>query len=118
MAWRLHDIIRFNIVNLTLNDLKNSPNIEQLDILLDTNGYVEWFTFSPQYHEVFEAFNQIVRTQSKQITTVNQVKKFVEHCFNNAYDKANKEFDIDDMYACVCETNIPEDTIIVIEFED
>ena len=79
---------------------------------------VEWFTFSPQYHEVFEAFNQIVRTQSKQITTVNQVKKFVEHCFNNAYDKANKEFDIDDMYACVCETNIPDDTIIVIEFED
>jgi len=77
-----------------------------------------WLTFSPQYREVMDVFNDIVRKDFNRVTTFGQVRNFVEVCFSCFYEKSNEQLDLDDMLALVCEEDLSEDTIILIDFED
>ena len=81
------------------------------------NNYF-WLTFSPQYREVMDAFNDIVRKDFNRVTTFGQVRNFVEFCFSRFYENSNEQLDLDDMLSVVCSSELPEDAIILIEFED
>ena len=119
MAWRLHDYIHLNLTSVKLSELQSSKeSLKALDSLLNGNKQIRLITFSPQTHVIWDAFEQIVRKDNRYVTTFKQVKEFVEICFNNHYEKSNDYFDIDGMLAHVCETEAPDDTVVVIEFED
>ena len=120
MAWRLHDLIHLHLTDATLFDLQTGlSSLIMLDrVLGDEDTEYFWLTFSPQHEEVMNAFNDLVRKDFKRVTTFGQVKAFVEFCFTNFYEKSNESLDLDDMLYVVCNSDVPEDTIIIIEFED
>lgn len=67
--------------------------------------------------EVFDAFNEIVRSESSYITTLDQVMDFVKFC---AADHSKYAFPV---IAGVLLTDLPnlklpKDLLVVIEFED
>ena len=120
MAWRINDLIHLHLTNVKLSDLQNGlDSLKLLDNVLNEveNGYF-WLTFSPQYREVMDIFNDIVRKDFNRVTTFGQVRDFVEVCFSRFYEKSNEQLDLDDMLALVCEEDLSEDTIILIDFED
>ena len=119
MAWRLHDYIHLHLTKTKLSELQSCKEpLKLLDSLLDDNKQVCFITFSPQAHVIWDTFEQIVRKDNRCVTTFKQVKEFVETCFNNHYEKSNDYFDIDEMLACVSEIEVPDDTVVIIEFED
>ena len=119
MAWRLHDFIHLYLTDCKLSDLKSCNNpVKILDNILGYDNNERIITFSPQTDVIWDTFEQIVRNDNKYVTTFKQVKEFVETCFNNHYEKSNDYFDIDEMLACVSEIEAPDDTIVVLEFED
>lgn len=120
MAWRLHDLIHLHLTNVKLSDLQNGlDSLKLLDnVLNEVENEYFWLTFSPQYREVMDIFNDIVRKDFNRVTTFGQVRTFVESCFSRFYEKSNEQLDLDDMLALVCEEDLPEDTIILIDFED
>ena len=120
MAWRLHDYIHLHLTDFTVSDLQTEGNsLGLIDKLLnEDNRFDSWITFSPQYREVFDIFNDLVRKDFRYVTTFGQVRDFVELCFSRYYEKSNDLLDLDEMLAQVCEEDLPEDTIILIEFED
>lgn len=119
MAWRLHDFIHLDLTDTKLSDLKNYDNpLKMLDNILDYDNNERFITFSPQTQVIMDAFDEIVRVDNKYVTTFKQVKEFVELCFKEHYEKATEYFDIDEMIALVYETEVSDDTIITIEFED
>ena len=42
----------------------------------------------------------------------------MEFCFNQYYEKSNESLDLDEMLAQVCEQDLAEDLLVIIEFED
>lgn len=119
MAWRLHDYIHLHLTKTKLSELQSCKEpLKALDSLLDDNKQIRLMTFSPQTHVIWDTFEQIVRKDNRRVTTFKQVKEFVELCFKEHYEKATEYFDIDEMIASVYEIKVPDDTIIVIEFED
>lgn len=120
MAWRLHDYIHLHLTNFTVSDLQTKGSaLGLIDKFLDEdNRFDSWVTFSPQYREVYDVFNDLVRKEYRYVTTFGQVRAFVESCFSQFYEKSNEMFDLDEMLAQVCEEDLPEDTIILIELED
>lgn len=118
MAWRLHDLIHLRIVDERLEIAQGNPLLDTLDKVLDVDEPIDWITFSPQYSEVFDAFNKIVRKNSKYITTAKQVIEFVDYCIENFSDKADLNFDLDRMNDLTHAVHLPDDLIIVIELED
>lgn len=120
MAWKINDLIHLHLTNVKLSDLQNGlDSLKLLDNVLNEveNGYF-WLTFSPQYREVMDIFNDIVRKDFNRVTTFGQVRDFVEVCFSRFYEKSNEQLDLDVMLALVCEEDLSEDTIILIDFED
>ena len=120
MVWRLHDYIHLHLTDFTVSDLQTEDNtLGLIDKLLnEDNRFDSWITFSPQYREVFDTFKDLVCKNFRYVTTFGQVRGFVEFCFSRYYDKSNDLLDLDEMLAQVCEGDLPEDTIILIEFED
>lgn len=119
MAWRLHDYIHLNLTDVKLSDLQSCENpLKMLDNILDDNNCERLITFSPQTQIIWDTFNEIVRQDNKYLTTFKQVKDFAEICFKKYYEKSNEYFDIDEMIASVYDINTPDDTIVIIEFED
>lgn len=120
MAWRINDLIHLHLTSVTIFDLQTGlGSLTMLDrVLGDEDNEYFWLTFSPQYREVMDAFNDLVRKDFKRVTTFGRVRAFVEFCFTNFYEKSNESLDLDDMLYVVCSSDIPEDTIITIEYED
>ena len=77
MAWRLHDLIHLRIVDERLEVAQGNPLLDTLDKVLDVDEHIDWITFSPQYREVLDAFNEFVRKNHKCITTAKQLFEFV-----------------------------------------
>lgn len=120
MAWRLHDLIHLHLTNIKMSDLQTGlDSLKLLDnVLNEVDNEYFWLTFSPQYREIMDIFNEIVRKDFNRVTTFGQVREFVEFCFSQYYAKSNDLLDLDEMLAQVCEDDLPEDTIILIELED
>lgn len=120
MAWRLHDYIHLHLTDFTVSDLQTEGNtLGLIDKLLnEDNRFDSWITFSPQYREVFDTFNDLVRKDFRYVTTFGQVRDFIEFCFSRYYEKSNEQLDLDDMLSVVCSSELSEDTIILIDFED
>lgn len=119
MAWRLHDFIHLDLTDCKLSDLQSCDNpLKMLDNILDYDNNERFITFSPQTQVIMDAFDEIVRKDNKYVTTFKQIKEFVELCFKEHYEKATEYFDIDEMLACVSEIEVPDDTVVVLEFED
>lgn len=119
MAWRLHDFIHLDLTDIKLSDLKTCENpLKLLDNILDYNNSIRLITFSPQTQVILDIFNEIVRKDSKHVTTFKQVKEFVETCFKEHYEKTTDYFDIDEMIASIYDIDASDDTILIIEFED
>lgn len=84
---------------------------------MDKNEWELLFTFKPLTQEVFDAFNEIVRSDSRYITTLGRVMDFVKFC---ASDPNKYSFPV---LAGVLLTDLPnlklpKDLLVVIEFED
>lgn len=120
MAWRLHDYIHLHLTDIRISDLQTEKNpLNLFDKLLDEDNRFDcWLTFSPQYQEILDAFEDLVRKDFRYVTTFGQVKTFVEFCFNQYYEKSNESLDLDEMLAQVCEQDLAEDLLVIIEFED
>lgn len=120
MAWRLHDYIHLHLTDFTVSDLQTEGSaLGLIDKLLnEDNRFDSWITFSPQYREIFDTFNDLVRKDFRYVTTFGQVREFVEFCFSQYYAKSNDLLELDEMLVQVCEEDLPEDTIILIELED
>lgn len=119
MTWRLHDFIHLDLTDTKVSDLKSCENpLKMLDNILDYDNNKRFITFSPQTQIIMDIFNDIVRKDSKYVTTFKQVKEFIETCFNQHYEKSNDYLDIDEMIASIYTINLSDDTIITIEFED
>ena len=120
MAWRINDLVHLHLTNVKISDLQTGlDSLELLDnVLNEVENEYFWLTFSPQYREVMDIFNAIVRKEFNRVTTFGQVREFVEFCFSRFYEKSNEQLDLDDMLYVVCSSELPEDTIILIDFED
>ena len=124
MVWRLHDLIHLRIVDERVPVAEENSNLDTLEILdildkvLDVDQHVDWLTFSPQHYEILEAFNQIIRSNHKYITTAQQVIKFVEYCVDNFSDKSDINFNLSKMYDYTHSVHFPDDLLVVIELED
>jgi hypothetical protein len=120
MAWRINDLVHLHLTNTKLSDLQSElDSLNLLDkVLSDVENDYFWLTFSPQYTEVYNLFNEVVRKDFKRVTTYGQVREFVEICFSRFYEKSNEQLDLDDMLYVVCSSELSEDTIVLIEFED
>lgn len=120
MAWGLHDLIHLHLTGVKLSDLQSGlDGLNMLDkVLGDEDNCYFWLTFSPQYREVMDLFDEVIREDFKRVTTFGQVRTFVELCFSRYYEKSNEQLDLDDMLYVVCSSDVPEDTIIILEFED
>lgn len=118
MVWRLTDLIHLHVTDVRQSEFKDTKILLSLcDKLLDTNERELLFTFEPQKQEVFDAFNEIVRSESSYITTLGQVMDFVKFC---AADHSKYAFPV---IAGVLLTDLPnlklpKDLLVVIEFED
>lgn len=120
IAWRLHDLIHFHLTDIRISDLQTEENsLVLLDKLLGEDHRDDcWLTFSPQYQEILDAFKNLVLKDFRNITTFGQVRNFVEFCFTRYYEKSNESLDLDEMLAQVCEQDLAEDLLVIIEFED
>lgn len=120
MAWKINDLVHLRLTGTKLSDLQNGLDILNLldKVLSDEDTDCFWLTFSPQYREVMDVFNDIVRKDFNRVTTFGQVRNFVEVCFSRFYEKSNEQLDLDDMLSVVCSSDLSEDTIILIDFED
>jgi hypothetical protein len=118
MVWRLTDLIHLHVTDVRQSELKDSKTpLSLCDKLLNTNERELLFTFEPQKQEVFDAFNEIVRSESSYITTLGQVMDFVKFC---TADPSKYSFPV---LAGVLLTDLPnlklpKDLLVVIEFED
>jgi hypothetical protein len=118
MAWRLHDLIHFHLTAIQTSNLQTDP-LKIVDQLLDEDERIDcWITFSPQFEEIYDTFNRIIQKNLRHITTVKQVREFVETCFNQYYEKSNLSLDLDEMLAQVHDPHLNDDMIVIIEFED
>lgn len=120
MAWKISDLVHLHLTNVKMSDLQTGlDSLKLLDnVLNEVENEYFWLTFSPQYREVMDIFNDIVRKDFNRVTTFGQVRAFVELCFSRYYEKSNEQLDLDDMLSVVCCSDLPEDTIILIDFED
>lgn len=120
MAWRLHDFIHLHLTDIRISDLQTENNpLNLFDKLLDEDNRLDcWLTFSPQHREIFNVFEDLVRKDFRHVTTFGQVRAFVEFCFTQYYEKSNESLDLDEMLAQVCEQDLAEDLLVIIEFED
>lgn len=118
MVWRLNDLIHLYVTEVRQSEFKDTKTpLSLCDKLLNTNERELLFTFEPLRQEVFDAFNEIVRSDSSYITTLGQVMDFVKFC---ASDPNKYSFSV---LAGVLLTDLPnlklpKDLLVVIEFED
>lgn len=119
MVWRLHDYIHLYLTDIRLSDLNMSRHpLSLCDDLLDKSERELLFTFSPLKQGVFDTFNQIVRKNSKYVTTLGQVLDFVNFCVkdsaNYPFSILDSDFSVEDLLAL----NLPKNLLVIIEFED
>lgn len=118
MAWRLHDLIHFHLTAVQTSNLQTDL-LKIVDQLLDEDERINcWITFSPQFEKIYDTFNRIIRKDLQHITTVKQVREFVETYFNQYYEKSNSSLDLDEMLAQIHDPHLNDDMIVIIEFED
>lgn len=118
MVWQLHDLIHLYLTDVRQSEFKTTQTpLSLCDNLMDKNEWELLFTFKPLTQEVFDAFNEIVRSDSRYITTLGRVMDFVKFC---ASDPNKYSFPV---LAGVLLTDLPnlklpKDLLVVIEFED
>ena len=118
MVWQLHDLIHLYLTDVRQSEFKTTQTpLSLCDNLMDKNEWGLLFTFKPLTQEVFDAFNEIVRSDSRYITTLGRVMDFVKFC---ASDPNKYSFPV---LAGVLLTDLPnlklpKDLLVVIEFED
>lgn len=118
MVWQLHDLIHLYLTDVRQSEFKTTQTpLNLCDKLMDKNEWELLFTFEPQTQEVFDTFNDIVRKDSRFITTLGQVMDFVKFC---TADPNKYSFPV---LAGVLLTDLPnlklpKDLLVVIEFED
>lgn len=118
MVWRLNDLIHLRLNEVRQSEFKDTKSpLSLCDKLLDTNERELLFTFEPQKQEVFDAFNEIVRSESSYITTLGQVMDFVKFC---ASDPSKYSFPVLEgvLLTDLPNLKLPKDLLVVIEFED
>ena len=64
------------------------------------------------------AFNKIVFKNNQYVTTIKQVKEFIDKCLTHYHQQTKNYFDNDEIFTLVYESNIPDDTVVTIEFEE
>lgn len=118
MVWQLHDLIHLYLTDVRQSEFKTTQTpLSLCDNLMAKNEWELLFTFKPLTQEVFDAFNEIVRSDSRYTTTVSQVMDFVKFCEVNLSKYAFPLL-AGISKAEISKLKLPKDLLVVIEFED
>jgi predicted HAD superfamily Cof-like phosphohydrolase len=119
MTSKTHHYIHLNIKNIKLSDIKSCENpLDLLNNVINNDNYEQFITFSQNTDVVWKAFNKIVFKNNQYVTTIKQVKEFIDKCLTHYHQQTKNYFDNDEIFTLVYESNIPDDTVVTIEFEE
>lgn len=77
----------------------------------------QFLKIHPRLIEVMEFFLLLVKN-NQYVTTIKQVKEFIDKCLTHYREQTKNYFDNDEIFTLVYESDIPDDTIVTIEFEE
>lgn len=119
MDSKTHHYIHLNVKNIKVSDLKSCEDpLKLLDNIVDNDNYTRFITFSQDTEIIWETFNEIVRKHNAYVTTIKNVKEFIDKCLTNHYEQSKGYFGNNEIFTLVYERDIPDDTIVTIEFEE
>ena len=119
MTSKTHHYIHLNLKDIRLSDIKSCENpLDLLNNVINNDNYEQFITFSQNADVVWNAFNHIVFKNNQYVTTIKQVKEFIDKCLTHYREQTKNYFDNDEIFTLVYESDIPDDTIVTIEFEE
>ena len=119
MTSKIHHYIHLNLKDIKLSDIKSCENpLKVLDEIVDDDAYVQFITFDIDTQVIYDTFTEIIFTNHQYVTTFEKVKTFIDKCLTDYHQQTKNYFDNDEIFALVYESNIPDDTIVTIEFEE
>ena len=119
MASKTKHYIHLNLKDIRLSDIKSCENpLKILDEIVDNDNYVQFITFDTDTQVIWDTFKEIIFTNYQYVTTIKQVKEFIDKCLTNYHEQTKNYFDNDEIFALVYESDIADDTIVTIEFEE
>ena len=118
MVWQLHDLIHLYVTEVRQSEFKDTKTpLSLCDKLMDTDERELLFTFEPLTQDIFDAFNEIVRSESSYITTLGQVMDFVKFCTTDP-NKYSFPVLAGVLLTDLPNLKLPKDLLVVIAFED
>lgn len=119
MTSKIHHYIHLNLKDIRLSDIKSCENpLKILNKIVDDDVYVQFITFDIDTQVIYDTFIEIIFTNHQYVTTFEKVKKFIDKCLTNYHQQTKIYFDNDEIFALVYESDIADDTIVTIEFEE
>ena len=102
MVSKSHYYIHLNIKNIKLSDIKSCKNpLDLLNNVINNDNYEHFITFSQNADVVWNAFNKIVFKNNQYVTTIKQVKEFIDKCLTNYYEQSKEYFNNDEIFTMV-----------------
>lgn len=119
MTSKPHHYVHLNLKNIRLSDIKFYENtLDLLHHVIDNDAYMQFITFDIDTQVIRDTFTEIIFTNHQYVTTFEKVKKFINKCLTDYHEQTKNYFDNDEIFALIYKTNIPDDTIVTIEFEE
>lgn len=119
MDSKIRHYVHLNVKKIKLSDIKFCENpLDLLDDVIDNDNYVQFITFDIDTQVIWDTFREIIFTNYQYVTTIKQVKEFIDKCLTDYHEQTKNYFDNDEIFALVYESDIADDTIVTIEFEE
>lgn len=119
MTSKIHHYIHLNLKDIKLSDIKSCENtLDLLHHVIDDDAYMQFITFDIDTQVIRDTFTEIIFTNHQYVTTFEKVKEFIDECLTNHYEESKNYFDNEEIFTLVYESDIPDDTIVTIEFEE
>jgi hypothetical protein len=119
MTSKTKHYVHLNIKDIRLSDIKFYENtLDLLNHVIDDDTYVQFITFDIDTQVIYDTFTEIIFTNHQYVTTFEKVKKFIDKCLTNYHEQTKNYFDNEEIFRLVYMIDIPDDTIVTIEFEE
>lgn len=119
MASKTKHYIHLNLKDVRLSDIKFCENtLDLLHDVIDDDAYVQFITFDIDTQVIYDTFTEIIFTNHQYVTTFEKVKEFIDKCLTDYHEQTKNYFGNEEIFTLVYMTDIPDDTIVTIEFED
>ena len=119
MASKTKHYVHLNLKDIRLSDIKSCENpLKILNKIIDYNTYVQFITFDIDTQVIYDTFTEIIFTNHQYVTTFKKVKDFIDKCLTDYHEQTKNYFGNEEIFELVYMTDIPDDTIVTIEFEE